>query len=294
MAARTLSPAFPIAPEPFGPESVPTPPFPPLPDLGPRTPTRSRSRVRVRHPTPKDGPSALPPGSPVFDWLSRRLSPAEATLVVGGPSAVDRLLALLFAGNALADGRISLVEGANRFNPYRLAEWGRSLSVDPTDLLTRIRLARAFTAYQLVALVDAWAPEARASRATLLIAHELPELFFASELPEEERIPLLRHVADELRRVAEATRRPIVITCRRGFEGFPGLSELGPRLNDLLYVSEGDDDLDVEGFREPGRLRLVARPAGQRGLDEFLEVDPTEVTAWDGRFRRTARRSRNG
>jgi hypothetical protein len=222
------------------------------------------------------------------------MAPGEATLWVGSPSTVEPLLELLYAGVARAGGRISLVEGANRFQPYRIGETGRSLGIDPGRLLDRIRLARAFTAYQLVALVDGWASEARRRRPTLLVGHDLPALFETEEVPEEERAPLLTHVAETLRSTLRAVPVPLLLTLTRGFSQFPGLTERGPRLFDLVRVGARRGHLHLEALRDGARLAVVPRPAGQWGLEDFGSTGPEEVTAWAAQFRRTARRSRSG
>jgi len=226
--------------------------------------------------------------------MARRFAPGEATLWIGPTRATESLLEILYAGCVAAGGRISLLEGANRFHPYRIGERARSFGLDPGEALDRIRLARAFTAYQMVALVDGWAREVRRSRPTFLIAHEIPSLFFESEFPPEERAPLLAHVARTLAGLARSTRLPMLITSATGFEGFPGLREAGPTLFDLVRLTLEPGGLALEAYREATRLALVHRPDGQRGLEEFVGAIAGEVTAWDGRYRRTDRRSRSG
>ena len=254
--------------------------------------SRSRPRLRSRLPT---GKGAVLPGTPAWlGWFARRLSPGEATLLFGPAGPVDRLLEILYAASAAAGSRLSLIEGANRFPAYAIAERGRAFGVDPRDVLHRIRLARAFTAYQLVALVDGWAREVRRARPTWLVAHELPQLFYDDDLPEEERGPLLAHVAATLQRVAESTGRPLLLTSAGGFGRFPGLREHGPRCFDLIRVSGSPQRLVLDGYRDGGRLSLVRRAPGQLGLESFGPMGPEEVMAWDGRSRRTGRRSRSG
>lgn len=262
----------------------------PLPAAAP--PVGLRSAARARPPRP----SALLPAEPaLFPWLARRLAPGEATLWAGPPAAVEALLELVYAGSARAGGRVSLLEGANRFHPYRIGERGRALGVDPGEVLERVRLARAFTAYQLVALVDGWAREVRRHRATLLVAHELPALFHDADFPEEERRPLLAHVATGLRALLRRTGLPLLLTSSGGLPGFPGLAEEGPPLYDLVTVAPRPGGLALEAFHPPGRARLVARPSGQRGLEEEgPPEDGPEVIAWAARYRPTARRSRSG
>jgi hypothetical protein len=287
-----VEPALPTTPEdllePIVPEALDEAPSSPSPAppaafrLSPRAPRSRRAPL-------------LPSEPALFGWLARRFSPGEATLWTGPRVAVEPILELLYAGSALARGRISLLEGANRFHPYRIGELGRSLGLDATDVVHRIRLARAFTAYQMVALVDGWAAEARRHPPTLLVGHDLPALFTADEIPDDERAALLRHVARALAELAHAVRIPLLLTLEAGgLERFPGLTDEGPRWCDLVTFSRGPSTLRLRALRDDARLALVPRPAGQRGIEEFGGGTAEEVIAWDVPPRRTVRRSRSG
>lgn len=280
--ASTAVPAAPALPvlEPIAPS---------LPRLVPEVgPARPRARRRA---APSERP-VLPESPAVFGWLGRRFAAGEATLFVGPSRVVEPLLELLYVGCVAAGGRVSLLEGSNRFHPYRVGERARSLGLDPGEALERIRLARAFTGYQMAALVDGWSREARAHRPSLLVAHDVPAMFFESEFPEKERAPLLRHVAESLAGVIDATGLPMLLTVPDGLGGFPGLADLGPRLFDLVRVTPGAAGVALEGYREAARLSLVRRPDGQRGLEEF--DGGQEVTPWDARPPRTDRRWTSG
>ena len=259
----------------------------------PRRPSLSRSPPSVAEVT-VEGP-CLPLDDPVLAWLSHRLSPGEATLLVGPARAVEPLLEVVYAGCVRAGGSVSLVEGANRFHPYRLAERGRQSGLESNSFLGHIRLARAFTAYQLVALVEEWASEVRRHAPTLLVGHELPLLFSGDELPEEERVPLLTHVARQLRRLLATCRLPLLLTVEEGITAFPGLAKEGPRLFDLVRLLPRPGGLLAEAYREVARLRLVPRDPGQPGLESFHGDSLTEeVVAWGAPRPRTGRRSKSG
>ena len=251
-----------------------------------------RRAVRVRRARSR---SLLPSEPALFPWLARRFAPGEVTLWVGPGAAVEPVLELLYAGNAVARGRISLLEGANRFHPYRIGELGRAFGIDATRTLEGIRLARAFTAYQMVALVDGWAAEARRHPPTLLVGHDLPTLFAADEISPEERTALLGHVARTLALLLRTIHRPLLLTLGPGgAQGFPGLADEGPRWSDLVTFARGPATLRLRALRDDHRLTLVPRPPGQRGLDEFGGTSAEEVIAWDVPPRPIARRSRNG
>jgi hypothetical protein len=259
-------------------------------------PGQLRGTPRVRRSGRGPSPGALLPDTPaLFPWLARRFAPAEATLWTGAPRALEPVLELLYAGSACAGRRISLIEGANRFQPYRIGELGRSFGIDATVTLRGIRLARAFTAYQLVALVDGWAAEVRRHPADLLIGHDLPALFTNEEIPAEERTELLRHTARTLAGLLREVRAPLLLTLGDGgFAEFPGLPDEGPPWCDLVTFARSPGTLRARSLRSDARLALVARPAGQHGMEEYGDAAPEEVVAWDAPRQRTARRSRSG
>jgi hypothetical protein len=272
----------------------PEEPFAPVEPSGPADPLPHpvlSPALRPRRPRP-----ILPTEPALFAWIARRLAPGEVTVWSGPSVAVEPLLELLYAASATVRGRVSLLEGANRFHPYRIGELGRSLGLDAGATLRRIRLARAFTAHQMVALVDGWLPELRAHPATLLVGHDLPALFWDGETPDDERDALLRQVARGLAEVVRRSGLPLLLTLGPdGLERFPGLADRGPRWADYVRLERGPGTLRLRALREDARLALVARPPGQLGLESFGGGRTVEeVIAWDVPPRRTAKRSRSG
>ncbi|HYA57169.1 MAG TPA: hypothetical protein VEH57_01720 [Thermoplasmata archaeon] len=281
----TLPPEDALLFEPFRPEE---------PSLAPSVPGL-RLRLAPRRSRARPSP-CLPSAPALFPWLAARFRPGEATLWCGPKVAVEPILEMVYAGNAVARGRLSLLEGANRFHPYRVGELGRSLGVDATETLRRIRIARAFTAYQMVALVEAWAREVRRHPPTLLVGHDLPTLFLDDEVPADEREALLRHVARTLGALLHDVPVPLLLTLGPGvLERFSGLAEEGLRWADLVYFERGPVALRARALRDDARLAFVPRAPGQRGMEEFGGRSAAEeVIAWDVPPRRTVRRSRSG
>lgn len=182
----------------------------PEPDVvRPSSPSIPRTSRGPRPTFPRPWISPLPVEPSLFEWLGRRFAPSEATLFIGPARALESLLELAYVGCVSAGGRISLLEESNRFHPFRVGEWARSTGVDPGEALGAIRIAGAFTGYQMASLVDGWTQEIRRSRPTLLVAHDIPAMFFEAEFPVEEREPLLRHVAKTL---AETLLAPLGVT----------------------------------------------------------------------------------
>jgi len=49
---------------------------------------------------------------------------------------------------------VVVLDGANRFDPYVVSSFAKKVSIPPESLLKRIRIARAFTCYQMATLVE--------------------------------------------------------------------------------------------------------------------------------------------
>lgn len=243
----------------------------------------------------------FPSAPALFPWLERAFAPGQVTGLVGPPALVSGFVPFLLAAVAARGGEVSLREGANRFSPYAVGALARRWGVAPDEVLRRIRLARAFTAHQMVTLVDSWSD-------ALLSRHVLPSLLVASDptllcqdadVPPDESVALQVHMAEVLGRLVRSLRRPLLLTQERAGARivFPGLSRVGPPVHEtlrLLYGRDGVVHLSAEKRNET--VSLLCLPPHQRHLEEFDEtalpvpgVDrldrPTEVTPWEGLFR---------
>jgi hypothetical protein len=49
---------------------------------------------------------------------------------------------------------VIVLDGANRFDPYMVSSFAKKASMSPVGLLKRIRIARAFTCYQIATLIE--------------------------------------------------------------------------------------------------------------------------------------------
>jgi len=68
-----------------------------------------------------------------------------------GVGEISSYVAGWMAGEGI---HVIVLDGANRFDPYMVSTFAKKASISPEGLLKRIRIARAFTCYQMTALVE--------------------------------------------------------------------------------------------------------------------------------------------
>jgi len=110
------------------------------------------------------------------------------------------------------DSPVVFVDGGNSFNPYLVAEIGRSYGMDSRTVLERIYVSRAFTAYQLSSLIlEELDKILNSKRARLLIVSDIASLFFDNDIPKTEAKNLFVKICSKLSEVA-AKKRTISVT----------------------------------------------------------------------------------
>ena len=89
-------------------------------------------------------------------WLDEALLQVESSSlrkVLFGGERVEEISSYV-AGWMVGHGIETIVlDGANRFDPYIVSSFARKVLIPPEDLLHRIRIARAFTCYQMATLM---------------------------------------------------------------------------------------------------------------------------------------------
>jgi hypothetical protein len=106
-------------------------------------------------------------------------------MLVGKPRATP--LALPFCAPWLEQGEtVVAVDGANCFNLYRLTEWAKRKRLDSPALLQRLRIARAFTPFQMATILHHIGAEMDRRRARRLVITGLPDCLYDEELSEQE------------------------------------------------------------------------------------------------------------
>jgi hypothetical protein len=112
------------------------------PSTEPRTPCLAGRQVN----------SELSVSFSLDEALAEAQSSSLKKILFGGEKVNE--IASYVAGWMAAQGiEIIVLDGANRFNPYTVSFFARKIWISPETLLKRIRIARAFTCYQMSALM---------------------------------------------------------------------------------------------------------------------------------------------
>jgi len=78
------------------------------------------------------------------------VSPKKALFRGEGTGGIASYVAGWMAGQGMD---VIVLDGANRFNPYVASSFARKALISPEEILKRIRIARAFTCYQMATLM---------------------------------------------------------------------------------------------------------------------------------------------
>jgi hypothetical protein len=146
-------------------------------------------------------------------------------MVVFGPHAGTSMMLDLAARLTLL-GPLYILDCGNRSNMYHVARALRPLTTDPAAMLKNIRLSRAFTCYQVLALLEKVQPRAGVP----ILVFDLLSTFLDESVQVDESSLLFKKT---LRRILVASQfTPVVVSAK------PLLSISSPRLALLTQLKE--------------------------------------------------------
>ena len=147
--------------------------------------------------SPISAANAEPPAAQ-NPWV---LSHGVLTVFYGCPE-MPRLSHYFLPRLLFAKKRILYLDGANQISPLLLARFARERGVDPSSVNSLIRVARAFTCFQLTELVRRVPKTLEKFRADALIVTALPDLYFDEDVRDREARASFEHALEGLRNVA--------------------------------------------------------------------------------------------
>ena len=129
------------------------------------------------------------------------LSDRTLTVFYGCPE-MPRLSHYFLPRLLFAKKQILYLDGANQISPLLVARFARERGVEPSSVNSLIRVARAFTCFQLTELVRRVPKTLEKFSADVLIVTALPDLYFDEDVRDREACASFEHALEGLRNVA--------------------------------------------------------------------------------------------
>jgi hypothetical protein len=226
----------------------------------------SATLVGARHPSQSLGASAVPLqgvtaiAAPVAPLSTKRpwaaLPPCGLAVFYGRPETPQ--LFHYFLPRLLAEGKqVLCLDGANRFDPLLIARLARQRGIAAAEFNRRIRVARAFTCFQLTELLVRVPRLLEKFAAAALVITALPDLYFDEDVRERDAGVAFRHALDALRALRPLPLGVAVFSDATSFETprRAMFGQLTAQATELWRFV-----LDGEG----GKLRLIGEEGGSR------------------------------
>ncbi len=159
----------------------------------------------------------------------------------------------------MAEGkRVLCLDGANRFDPLLIARFARRAGKASSAFHRNIRVARAFTCFQLTELLVRVPRLLQKFPAQALIVTALPDLYFDEDVREREAAASFREALEALAAHARA-RLPVAVFSDAG-------SFRTPRQKFFQLLSAQADEVWRFSEQEDGKLRLLEERALPKAL----------------------------
>lgn len=249
-----------------------------------------------KHAVPLQGVAAM--AAPVASPLPQRKPwelPSRGLAVFHGRPETPRLFHY-FLPRLLAEGKqVLCLDGANRFDPLLIARLARQRGIAPAEFNRSIRVARAFTCFQLTELLVRVPRLLEKFAANALVVTALPDLYFDEDVRERDACVTFRHALDALQALAPLPLGVAVFSDATSFES-PRRAGCGLHLEPAgkktgLYLEPARKNMftqlaaqATELWRfavdeENGKLRLI----GEKSCSPPLKRRATAVSMFCGR-----------
>jgi hypothetical protein len=175
--------------------------------------------------------------------------PETGLAVFHGHPDVPRLFHY-FLPRLVSQGKpVLCLDGANRFDPLLIARFARERDTEAAVFNKRLRVARAFTCFQLTELLARTPRLLEKFSARALIVTALPDLYFDEDVREREAATSFRRALEALRVLRPLPLVTAVFTDATSFET--------PRKNFFAQLLAQADQASQFVVEEGGRLALA-------------------------------------
>jgi hypothetical protein len=192
----------------------------------------------------------------------RDFRPSCITVIEGSSCLVPDVLFRLCAASVVSLDRDALfVDGGNSFNPYTLSRITKSFGAEPRKVLSRIHVARAFTEYQMQALIDGLQEAVEQWNPAVLSISYLPSLFSGSD-----GIRLFEPLLEQLKLLTASSG---IITAITSFGGqWHGDRVLASRADRVIHIEQPSKKL-IRLFDNGHVFEYMPVPPGQMRFTDF-------------------------
>jgi hypothetical protein len=191
---------------------------------------------------------AAPSASPSELWAL----PESSLSVFHGHSETPRLFHYFLPRLVGQGKRVLCLDGANRFDPLLIARFVRRVGHEPLPFNQYLRVARAFTCFQLTELLVRATRLLRDFPAETLIVTALPDLYFDEDVREAEAAASFRHALAALRALEPLRLTVAVFSDAESFHTSRGkfFRQLKAQANHVWRFTEKEDGkLSLSGER---------------------------------------------
>jgi len=195
-----------------------------------------------------DPPSPAATSESVPRHLSWKL-PETGLAVFHGHPDVPRLFHYFLPRLVMQGKPVLCLDGANRFDPLLIARFAREREVEPAVFNQRVRVARAFTCFQLTELLVRTPQWLEKFAARVLIVTAFPDLYFDEDVREREAAVSFRRALEALRVLRPLPLSTAVFTDATSFET--------PRKRFFAQLAAQADQVSRFAVQEDNKLALV-------------------------------------
>jgi len=172
---------------------------------------------------------------------------------------------------------VIFVDGGNSFRLYQVSRIAQLHQLDPRQVLERIYISRAFTAYQMTSLILERLNESIRLRSKLVIISDIVGLYLDKDIPSREAKEVFSQLTLYLSRFSQENGLIVIVTCLPHYDSRRG------SFFRAMACGRANVALSVKPSKFGQRLFLEKHPSFRLGcvefssenltLDQFMESD---------------------
>jgi hypothetical protein len=219
---------------------------------------------------------ALHTGLPRLDAFLGGFKPSTITLIDSNTFSFELLSMLCVHAIKVTERNVVFVDGGISFDPYAIATLSKRSRLHGDTVLSKIMIARGFTAYQLDALIsDRLEPVIREHEPLLLIVSCVTDMLMDRAVREKEALTILRRDLSVLQRLTGEYKMITIITKR-----LRPPSSRASAFNEILYkgvdeiieIKRKKKGIEIRSINHDLVMEYVPLSLYQTTLDDFIVI----------------------